>query len=152
MILLELLDSSVKYTVTNQDADYYAETATINGRVIQFEAEQEFNPHDRHDDELTWGIAFIEMTDDPVELVPFTVKKTGSGGELKVFAFVKSALERFIKKYEPANFWFSADSDEPSRIKLYTAFIQRFNIPGYRVKETKDGALGREWTFVKDRS
>lgn len=147
-LLLELLDSSVKYKVTNQNDDYYSEVATINGREIQFEAEREYNSGDVAENKLTWGIAFIEMTDDPKEMVPFTIKKTGSGGELKVFSFVKSALERFIKKYEPPEFWFSADADEPSRVKLYTAFIERFRIPGYQIS-SKYGALGKEWTFAK---
>jgi hypothetical protein len=145
MKLLELLNTAVPYEVKSHVHDLYEEVAEINGRKIVFSAEPEYTHED--DDESMWEIAFLELRDNTD--IPYTISKTGSGGELKVFSFIKDALGRFISAYRPTDFTFSADTNEPSRVKLYRAFVGRFKVPGYKMS-TGESSRTKSWSFTKE--
>lgn len=152
MKLYELLKAHVDYEVADQDDDCYSEVATINGRDIIFVAEKSRllqGDIKRGKSYYPWEVGFLEKiahakdTDHNV-----TIQKTGSGGELQVFSFVKAALHRFIEKYSPERFTFSAALNEPSRVKLYTAFLKRFGSSGFHV-EVDDIHGDRNWIFTE---
>jgi len=44
---------------------------------------------------------------------------TGTGNAAEVFAGVKKCMDKFMRIHDPLAFYFSADSREPSRVKLY---------------------------------
>jgi hypothetical protein len=132
MKLFELLNSKVKYKVDTEASDAYEETATIGGRKIIFSTAPGW-VEDSTD--KSWEVAF--MTRDPSGKKEFTTKKTGEGGELKVFSFVLDALKRFVYGYDPKAFHFSADDSEPTRVRLYKAFANRFKDDDYTMEVKK---------------
>ena len=66
-------------------------------------------------------------------------KKTGEGDSQRIFATVLTAIQIFIKKYEPLKIFFAArketdlaGQDSQSRIRLYDSLVQRYaNAWGY---------------------
>ena len=65
-----------------------------------------------------------------------TLKATGTGDAYRVFSTVNAILQEFFKSYPFTHNKFKfiemrADTDEPSRIKLYDRMLTRLQIPGY---------------------
>lgn len=125
MLISEILKDKVDYKVIEDDDDEFQVEAEINGREIVFAA---FH-YDK--DEQKWEVTFGER--DKHENGMFRWDKTGSGGELKVFAMVKTALENLIKKRKPNRIDFSADkhAEGEGRANLYDRMLKKFKIPGY---------------------
>lgn len=145
MKLNELLDAAVPHKVTAKEADEYVEEARINGRKIIFVCAKD-NLIARNE---LWEVAFLEQLEGKAPGdYDMTIHKTGSGGAPKVFAFVKAALERFLDHYHPIQFEFSAAHNEPSRVKLYDAFIKRFAAGSEYKVTTRDQHGERYWRFV----
>lgn len=139
MKLLELLDSKVAYKVSKH-ADAYEETATIDGKQIIFQCMTSWI--DDHNSP-SWEVSF--MTEHGTT---FSIKKTGSGSELKIFAFVIEAVYRFVAACKPEAFHFSADNNEPSRVKLYAALARRFKDENY-TKESMQKYGDTYWSFTR---
>ena len=76
---------------------------------------------------------------------------SGTGHAFTVFATVIDILKAFIKAYNPPEIEFSANTNEPSRVKLYRRFIQQIKneIPGYVGTESGMGQFGLEFLITK---
>lgn len=67
-----------------------------------------------------------------------TFKKTGTGDAPRIFATVLTAIQRFVNDYEPKYLWFVASGDEPSRIKLYNAMVNRLASTSFDIIENPE--------------
>jgi hypothetical protein len=150
MRLNELLNSEVQYKVTEDGDRQYEEVAEINGRTIVFGADLSHSHTEVETDE--WEVAFMEKQNHKTQWgtnsVKWSIEKTGSGGEMRVFAYVKAATERFVKQYKPEVFSFSANLKEESRVKLYTTLSQKFKPADY-VLRTKQGRSVKYFIYIR---
>jgi len=147
MLLNELLDTQVKGKILLDNTNFFRAKARIGGRTIVFEAEA----HDNAAETGVWSIVFVEETDDGDE----TTAATGSGNELKVFAFVKDCFKTLIRKRKPNLLLFSADHDgknqgRNSRAELYKRLLEKFKVPGYKLSYDDMGSV--QFYFEKEGS
>jgi len=65
---------------------------------------------------------------------------TGTGDSLKVFGTVIKIIKDFIEIHQPETLYFTAEKDEPSRIKLYKTLLSRVDkeLPNYVNAGTMD--------------
>lgn len=118
-ILCEAFDSKVDYDVVKQTSDLYRLEAEINGRKIKVTFSKSVGN--------SWDFEFAEQ-----QGTKWTTAKTGSGGELQVFSFVKQALIEFIEIYHPEFIEFTAfEEDGSERGRIYEKFIKRLKLPDY---------------------
>jgi len=139
MLINEILDRKVKYTVMKDSDSQFKAQAKINGRDIVFYAEETWHG--------IWEVAFGEKTDDAFDI---TYKKTGNGGELEVFSMVKELTLEMIKKHDPKKITFQAAKEENgNRGNLYARLVERFKIPGYKI-ERKSGDKRDDFVLTKE--
>lgn len=141
MALTEIFKSrshvATRRVVVNNDHVFKCR-AEIGGRDITFMASKD-------DYEDLWQIEFYEK----LKSGNITFGATGSGAEFKVFSFVIDCLEEFVARHRPLKIVFSADKDEPQRIKLYLRMLRRLVLPGYReIKSMKE--LGSDFEGYDD--
>ena len=76
----------------------------------------------------------------------------GTGKQFDVFSSVIAAIKEFISRTRPYQIFFSAD--EPSRKRLYTAFVKQVSskISGYKGYETHDIDLKYHFGIDRDES
>ena len=81
-----------------------------------------------------WGFDFgrSESNNSPVSEI------TGTGNQYAVFATVVDIVKEFISQNDPNHIVFSADRNEPSRIKLYNRMLKMFPKDKYDVKITNE--------------
>lgn len=128
MKIYEVLNSKVKGKVDNMSNERYKSTATIGDRNIVFTA-------NRFDDKKNaWSVCFVEDN----EYIHSSTKKTGSGDELKVFAFVKKTFLDFIKERRPDRIQFGSNKADRNRSKLYERMVKKFIPPNYRLEIKSD--------------
>ena len=133
MYLRELLDSKVEYEVKSNTSGRFWIQSEINGRLISV-----FFYCDPGD---AWELSFGEKAkrDENNDRVFWSHAKSGSGGELKVFALVKTAIEEFLKIRKPKSI-FCSSTKGGSRAKLYERLLKR--IPGYTLsKEERENDI-----------
>lgn len=126
MLLFELFNKTDIGNVVSMSEEFYA-SKTIGGREIRFAATLLRKGH--------WEIEFAEENRKSGKTYH---KMSGSGNEFEVMAFVMSAFEKFMSKYEPNRVEFTADITEDSRIRLYRRMIKRF-AKNYLVQEFEVG-------------
>jgi hypothetical protein len=77
---------------------------------------------------------------------------TNTGDAFRVLATVMLVVKTYLNKYKKiTTFEFNADKSEPSRVKLYNAFVKilpKF-IPTFKIKETEDIGDAVIYTFKK---
>lgn len=141
MKLNELLDRKVKYHVVEKEHHKFATGAKIGGRTIVFEASYDIHEH-------LWTVQFEEFSEKN-ELGSYDV--TGSGNELEVFSMVKASMEEFIGRYTPDQVTFSAAKKDgkTNRADLYTRLLDRFKIPGYKMKK-HDSKTGASFLLIRN--
>jgi hypothetical protein len=75
-------------------------------------------------------------------------KREGAG--LELFASLEKVMSDFIKKYNPENIVFSAESKEQSRVKLYGTLAKKLERFGYKSnKETNQRLNQVEYRFKR---
>jgi hypothetical protein len=148
MLLNEILSKPTDYMVIADTATYFATSAKIGGRKIIFNAVKE--------GKKPWDISFQESKIVDGKITN-TMKATGSGNELEVFAMIKASLLQFIKQYDPESMTFdahkgekTADDERNVRADLYERLLKRFKIPGYTV-ERETRTRGDSFTITKDK-
>ena len=69
----------------------------------------------------------------------YTVVNVGLKHEFRVFATVRAAIATFIARYKPAVVFFTAEDDEPSRVRLYDTFMRvgGNTFSGYHTQKTR---------------
>ena len=128
MKLHEVLDSVVDYEVKDNTAGRFWIQSKINGRLISV-----FFYRDPGD---VWELIFAEKPKDNPDSVFWSHKKSGSGGELKVFSLVMIAIKEFLKIHQPKTI-FCSSTKSGNRARLYEKLLKK--IPGYTLsKEEKE--------------
>ena len=154
--------SGKKTTMTNEalDSSYPYESGKINGRY-RFKTE----------DGVLYKVWFggfhsgLQLGEpDLVEISfsatlpggPHKTTLTGTGNSRKVFGTVVNIVQDYIKTHAPKALYFTADGDEPSRIKLYNALISQVDkaLPDYYADKPLDLKLqsGRGYMLRKKTS
>lgn len=129
MILSEILDSKINYTVERESSGQFKTSAKIGGRVIVFRAEL-----DRGEDGEYWDISFEQQTEGAA-----TYAKTGSGKEFSVMSMVKASLAEFVQRYHPKVVHFSAATDDgAARANVYRRMVSSV-LKDYELEETISG-------------
>lgn len=135
--LFEVADSKIPYE-SSAGRRFFDAWATINDRMIEFTAEL------ANDENDSWDVSFEELRRGSDDKVRSTTKKTGSGKEFEVSAFIVSALQEFISRRAPAMITFSASKQgEESRARVYKKLLDRKFSANYEilVKEKDDHAM-----------
>lgn len=139
MLINEILDRKVKYTILKDGDSQIKAQATINGRTIIFYGEETWHG--------IWEVAFGEKEEGDDDI---TYKKTGNGGELEVFSMVKELTLELVKKHSPRKITFQAAKDvKGNRGNLYARLIDRFKVPGYKI-ERKSGDKRDDFILTKE--
>ena len=139
--LEEALNAPVEYKVTMKTLDArrgrgrFTATFVSNGREITFEAEEEAK--------RTWSIAFWQKS----EKSNYDISITGGGREFEVFATLKRIMDEFVRFAEPDEIVFTAEKDEPSRIKFYKRLFSR--MPGWKVHHNTSQKHHDEFSVVR---
>jgi len=141
MLLQEILNSKVKYTVTKETAKTFATQAEVGGRIIQFTA--------YNDGEQGWSIDFAEVVTKSNRTGP-VFGRTGSGSELQVFSMIVDSLKELEARYHPTMITFTADKDGDSdtRAKLYRRLADKY-FKGWKREEFNHGNT-THFTYTKD--
>lgn len=113
MILREVLDSPGRYTFDKQNGHF-----TVNGKdyTVQFSRRLDGGPG--------VGLHFMLTSKDGQDQ-NYNSGVTGTGDELVVFSTVIAMMEEYFGRFRPAAIQFSAQTDEPSRVKLYDRMVAR---------------------------
>lgn len=61
-------------------------------------------------------------------------KMTGGGEQFEILSTVLQAIKKFADKHPKSAIMFSADKDEPSRVKVYHRMVKRF-VPNATIEE-----------------
>lgn len=131
MYLHELLDSKVDYEIKANTSGRFWIQSEINGRLISV-----FFYCDPDD---AWELTFGEKAKEANPDTFWSHAKSGSGGELKVFALVKTAFEEFLKIRKPKSI-FCSSTKAGNRARLYERLLKK--IPGYTLsKEEKENEI-----------
>lgn len=77
---------------------------------------------------------------------------TGTGDSRKVFGTVISIVKDYVSKHQPNILVFSADNDEPSRIKLYNMLASQAGkvLPGYNFTKTLKDGMFTDFYLTRD--
>lgn len=129
---LESLNSKVEYEVVTNTNNLFKAKTEINGREI--------NASFTLDNSDNWVYEFSEKVGSKN-----TVKLTGSGGEFKVFSFIKAFLEEFVASYQPECIEFTAFKGDKGRARLYEKMLHKLNLSGYEID--KDTSFEKEIVF-----
>lgn len=139
LIQANLIDPEKGYEikVESESAKNYAwYFITDDGRWFSLE----FDRHPRHKERWHFGFADAEGK----------VESTGKGDAFKIFSTVAKAVESFIKKHQPLEFEFSADSEKESRQRIYTKIADKVLKPfGYKFKGGREGITDRWFVYEK---
>ena len=139
MKVTELFDKSAHIKDTAKRSGEFHAKAEIEGRHIIFSAY--LLKGENH-----WIIEFSEeQTHD--DKVSTTFKRTGSGGEFKVFQFVMQCIRDFIAKHDPAVIEIGVDKEDTGRKDLYKKMISRLT-DKYTVTDT-DGQLSDKLVLTR---
>ena len=76
---------------------------------------------------------------------------TGTGNSRKVFGTVVKIVQDYVETHEPKTLYFTADGDEPSRIKLYNALISQVDkaLPDYYAHKPLDLGSGKAYMLKR---
>jgi len=142
MLLSEILNSRVKYTVTKETAKIFATRAEIGGRDIQFLAV--------NDGDQGWSIDFAEVDIKDGKDLGHKYGRTQSGSELQVFSMIIDSLKEFESRYHPTMITFTADKDGDSdtRAKLYRRLADKY-FKGWKREEFDHGNT-THFTYTKE--
>lgn len=132
MLLAEILDSSVPFTV-KRDGESFLAKFEIDGNKYTASA--------GYDEDLdTFAVSFSQgghMT------------MTGTGNEFKVLATMKEIVQQFIDAVNPSRFTFSADIHDSSRVTLYSKLAKKLAIQNSYKLKTVESPGDMEFWFSK---
>lgn len=122
--ITEVIDTPVPAKIVQQDQNQFVKQAIIDNRPIEFRARRDVGADN------IWYVSFKEPKEEKFFSKgdnPKDYLKTGKGGELAVFSFVKQSLDEFNSKYNPKSVGFTADKAESSRSSLYKRMVNRWS-------------------------
>ena len=124
----EALDSSYPYDKGTLNNIYYFETEDDILYKVIFQGK-----------DLVEIVFYPEVEGEEGETKP-TTELTGTGNSRKVFGTVVKIVKDYTDNYKPNTLYFTADSSEPSRIKLYNTMISQADkaLPDYYATKPLD--------------
>lgn len=142
-LLKEILNSKIEYEVITHSGDEFRTAANIGDRSIIFTALF-------ISDDEGWEIGFKEVKKSGTS----SHQVTNSGKEYDVFSMVKDSLLDFIRRYDPEEFYFSAekdDEDPPSNVRadLYDHLVRRLQSKVSDYKYTRTRSDYRDYFVLK---
>lgn len=147
MLITEILDKTVYYTVVKQESHLFKTACMINRRKIVFECFMDDGTPD------VWEGQFWEEKKGKIEY-----GMSGSGGELEVIKFAQQTLLELIKIYNPKKIMFDAAHDSgksgKTRGNVYERLIKRIKVSGYsyeRIDQSDDDEEDNRDVFVLSR-
>ena len=158
MKLFEVLDRTIQYKWLTQGRELSMAEFEVGGKIIrvEFHFMQQGQPeeYDPSAPKSTIDISFntrpirgaSEYYDEDEEP---DYKITGGGSEYEIFATVMRIVFEYVKKNKPNAISFTADDDEPSRVKLYDRFVKRFTASGYKLWKREAAHQGVMWILKK---
>jgi hypothetical protein len=135
----ETLDSSYEYDKGNLDNIYYFATEdNILYKVIS------------QGKDLVELVFYPEVENDEGDTKP-TTELTGTGNSRKVFGTVVKIVQEYVASYKPSALYFTADSTEPSRVKLYNTMISQADkaLPDYYATKPLDLGSGTAYMLKR---
>jgi hypothetical protein len=137
--LTELLDTKVKLKIENTDRDF---NTFFNAGGYNYG----FYSHLFKTANI-WGIVFSRFSG--AGEVTDMLNDLDSKAVLKVFSAVKQSMKNFVKEKNPEQFFFSAKTEESSRVKLYDRFAKIMS-KELKMKFIKRDTAGEfKYTFTK---
>jgi hypothetical protein len=145
--ITESFDSKIRGRLIQSTPNLFIVRATIGDRDIDFTASRMSLSLDvESETDNAWEIMFYERKDGDI-----STRKSGSGNEMQVFAFILDAINELITRYSPDEMLFSATKTEQSRIGLYNKMIKRIKIPGYTGQMTHSDKSANQYSIIKDK-
>ena len=111
---------------------------------IQIEWDDGYRERMANISELDLRVGFTKSFNWNYVIIAFSVghrfELTGGGNAINIFNAVLKSVDQYMQKFEhPYQITFSADNDEPSRIKLYTRLAKRLSTSyGYELNDIVD--------------
>ena len=135
----EALDSSYEYDKGTLDNIYYFATEDNILYKVIFQGK-----------DLVEVVFYPEVENDEGDTKPKT-ELTGTGNSRKVFGTVVKIMQEYVASYKPKALYFTADGDEPSRIKLYNRMISQADkaLPDYYASKPLDLGSGTAYMLKK---
>ena len=148
MKLNELLNQATDYTVTEKTARYFQAEFTSNGRIIRFDADQQYE-YSEEDDAPTgvWEIAFIQPDSNGIGRWDVT----RGGKEFEVFATLRKIIMEFFHECQPKEIRFTAEKGNANRANLYQKLFNKMLPAGYTLQRDDDSSkLNSKFMIVKE--
>jgi hypothetical protein len=135
----ETLDSSYEYDKGNLDNIYYFATEDNILYKVIFQGK-----------DLVELVFYPEVENDEGDTKP-TTELTGTGNSRKVFGTVVKIVQEYVASYKPSALYFTADSTEPSRVKLYNRMISQADkaLPDYYATKPLDLGSGTAYMLKR---
>jgi hypothetical protein len=135
----EALDSSYEYDKGTLDNIYYFATEDNILYKVIFAGTN-----------LVEVVFYPELEDEEGVTKPKT-ELTGTGNSRKVFGTVVKIVQEYVASYKPKALYFTADSSEPSRVKLYNRMISQADkaLPDYYASKPLDLGSGTAYMLKK---
>lgn len=134
--ITEAFDKPYKYTLKKTSKEMYeAKVKLPDGSLLEIE----MSGIDWGDNFISWTVSFARND---------SMGVTGGGDQMRIFATVIDAVEKFVKKESPEEVRFTAEKtkgakgdQKGSREKLYGRLIKRFaGKMGYESEEVTDSS------------
>ena len=133
----EALDSSYEYDKGTLDNIYYFATEDNILYKVIFQ-----------------GKDLVEVVFYPEGDTKPKTELTGTGNSRKVFGTVVKIVQEYVASYKPKALYFTADSSEPSRIKLYNALMSQVDkaLPDYYADKPMDLGFSRAYMLKRKKN
>lgn len=139
MILREVMNSKAPYTLH----DEYHATFAIDDKQYTVT----FDPPETLDDPTEPVYVSFELTH-AASGRQGELNISNTGDEYEVFGTVLAIIREYMGRYSPAAISFSAETKEPSRIKLYDRMVTRI-ASGWTVKTEILGTAAKVYELVR---
>ena len=139
MAMTETLDSSYEYT-NKEPGRYHFETEDGIKYKVYFGGK-----------DLVEVSFSAVLPGEEENFRPDKTTLTGTGNSRKVFGTVVKIVKEYLEQYKPNALYFSADSSEPSRIKLYNSMISQVDkvLPDYHSLNNIDLGSGTAYMLKR---
>lgn len=143
MLLREMFDKVLPWEWYHKDEEGQMANFAVSDNVGYHVVIDKVGPE--HED--SWEVVFTrsEMTSDWKVDSSTSVTGTGKGDEYAVLATVIDIIKSFMKDKDPDVLYFTAKSDEPSRVSLYRKMLGQLTSGKYETETSMDD---NNWHFI----
>lgn len=136
----EALDTSYDYTSSEENTKFYFTTDKGIKYKVYFQG----------NDFVELAFAAIVPSDE-YTFRPYQVTIINTGDSRKVFGTIVKIVKDYLSNHSPRSIYFTADSSEPSRIRLYDTLMSQVDraLPDYHFAETIDLGGGKAYILKR---